>query len=404
MTDNTKLVVTTIQKLNTAISKKQYGEKLESIRHRRIVFIFDECHRSQFGDIHTRIKDFFTNHQMFGFTGTPILADNHNKRRTTADLFGERLHQYVITDAIKDENVLKFAIEYVGQYSKKDSKNEIDIQVEEIDRKELLESPDRLEKIVDYIIANHDRKTHAKEFTAMFCVSNVETLIKYYEIFKQKKHNLRIATIFSYAANEEDPGADGILPDELTVEDNVPENKHSREKLDEFIMDYNALFGSSFSTKDSQSFYNYYNDIAKQVRARKIDILLVVNMFLTGFDSPFLNTLYVDKNLKYHGLVQAFSRTNRILNEKKSQGNIICFRNLKKATDDAIALFSNKQAIEKVLMEPYEVYIEKFQKKLKELTDMVPTIDSVSYLENEEKERLFVQIFRELIRLKNILG
>ncbi len=292
----------------------------------------------------------------------------------------------------------------MGKYKEKEgSRNEIDIKVEDIDTKELLESPARLEKIVDYIIANHERKTHGKEFTAMFCVGSVDSLVKYYDIFKQKKTNLRIATVFSYAANEEDADANGLLPDELTIEDNIPVNKHSREKLDEYINDYNGMFGSNFSTKDTQSFYNYYKDIAKQVKARKIDILLVVNMFLTGFDSPSLNTLYVDKNLKYHGLIQAFSRTNRILNEKKSQGNIVSFRNLKKATDDAITLFSNKEAIEVVLMEPYESYVEKFNRRLKDLTDVVPTVESVSYLEDEEEELLFIKIFRELIRLKNIL-
>lgn len=404
LTDDTKLVVTTIQKLNTAISKIRYGAKMEKIKDERVVFIFDECHRSQFGDTHRRIKEFFTNHQMFGFTWTPILAENHSKGKTTKDLFGECLHKYVITDAIKDENVLKFSIEYVGKYKEKEgSRNEIDIKVEDIDTKELLESPARLEKIVDYIIANHERKTHGKEFTAMFCVGSVDSLVKYYDIFKQKKTNLRIATVFSYAANEEDADANGLLPDELTIEDNIPVNKHSREKLDEYINDYNGMFGSNFSTKDTQSFYNYYKDIAKQVKARKIDILLVVNMFLTGFDSPSLNTLYVDKNLKYHGLIQAFSRTNRILNEKKSQGNIVSFRNLKKATDDAITLFSNKEAIEVVLMEPYESYVEKFNRRLKDLTDVVPTVESVSYLEDEEEELLFIKIFRELIRLKNIL-
>lgn len=414
--DDTKLIVTTIQKLNTAISKKQYQGKMEKMQDERIVFIFDECHRSQFGDTHNRIKQFFNNPQMFGFTGTPIFADNAAKnelgKRTTKDLFGDCLHKYVITDAIKDENVLKFSVEYVGRYKKKDSATEIDIEVEDIDTKELMESPTRLEKISNYILAHHKRKTHNQEFTGMFCVSGVETLIKYYDILQKKKeageHNLKIATIFSFAANEEDADANGFLPDELSVVEEPRAlyglNKHSREKLDEYIGHYNQMFGSSFSTKDSQSFYNYYNDISKKVKERKVDILLVVNMFLTGFDSPALNTLYVDKNLKYHGLIQAYSRTNRILNEQKSQGNIVVFRNLKKYTDDAITLFSNKEAIEEIIMKPYEEYVNKFNEAFIELLKIAPTVNSVNDLQTEEDELKFIKAFRELMRLKNMLS
>jgi type I restriction enzyme R subunit len=347
--DDTKLIVTTIQKLNTAISKKQYLSQMEELKDKHIVFIFDECHRSQFGETHLAITKFFTKNQMIGFTGTPIFAENASNnalgKRTTKELFDDALHKYVITDAINDDNVLKFSIEYVGRYKEKEgSQTYKDIEVEAIDTKELLESEKRIEEIVDYIIANHDRKTHSKDFTAMMCVSSVPMLIKYYELFKSKKHNLKIATIFSYSANEEDQDATGEINLDESDGAHVDEehiNKHSREKLDEFIEDYNGIFGCKYSTKDSQSFYNYYNDISKRVKQKEIDILLVVNMFLTGFDSKTLNTLYVDKNLKYHGLIQAFSRTNRILNEQKSQGNIICFRNLKKHTDDAIALFSN---------------------------------------------------------------
>ncbi len=413
--DDTKLIVTTIQKLNTAISKKQYLSKMEKLQDERIVFIFDECHRSQFGETHNRIKAFFNNIQLFGFTGTPIFADNAVKnelgKRTTTELFGECLHKYVITDAIKDENVLKFSVEYVGKYKRKETATEIDIEVEDIDTKELMESPKRLEKIADYIIANHNRKTHNRDFTAMFCVSSVETLIKYYDIFQRKKeegkHNLRIATIFSYATNEDDADANGFLPEELSV---VEEPRalyglqaHSREKLDEFIEHYNQLFETKFSTKDSESFYNYYNDISKKVKERKIDILLVVNMFLTGFDSPTLNTMYVDKNLKYHGLIQAYSRTNRILNEQKSQGNIIVFRNLKNATDEAITLFSNKEAIEVIIMKPYEDYVKKFNEAFIELIKITPTVNSVNDLKSEDDELEFIKAFRELMRIKNIL-
>ncbi|QMU29971.1 type I restriction endonuclease subunit R [Adhaeribacter radiodurans] len=414
--DDTKLIVTTIQKLNTAISKKQYLEKMEKLKDERIIFIFDECHRSQFGETHNRIKAFFRNIQLFGFTGTPIFADNAVKnelgKRTTTELFGDCLHKYVITDAIKDENVLKFSVEYVGRYKQKDdSPNHIDIEVEDIDTKELMESPVRLDKIADYILANHARKTHNREFTAMFCVSSVETLIKYYDILHQKKeagqHHLKIATIFSYATNEDDKDANGFLPEELSVAEEPRVlyglQSHSREKLDEFIGHYNKLFDTKFSTKDSESFYNYYNDISKKVKERKIDILLVVNMFLTGFDSPTLSTLYVDKNLKYHGLIQAYSRTNRILNEQKSQGNIVVFRNLKKATDDAIALFSNKDAKDIIIMEPYEDYAKKFTEAFIQLLKIAPTVNSVNDLQTEEDELEFIKAFRELMRIKNVL-
>ena len=412
---DTKIIVTTIQKLNTAISKKAYLSKMEQLKDERIVFIFDECHRSQFGETHKRIKDFFNNHQMFGFTGTPIFADNAIKnelgKRTTTELFGECLHKYVITDAIKDENVLKFSVEYVGRYKQKESATEIDIEVEDIDRKELMESHKRLEKITDYIIANHNRKTHSREFTAMFCVGSTDMLVKYYDIFQRKKeegrHNLKIATIFSYVANEDDADANGYIPEEVSVVEEVPAlygmNRHKRDKLETYIGHYNGMFSANFSTKDSQSFYNYYNDISKKVKERKIDVLLVVNMFLTGFDSPALNTLYVDKNLKYHGLIQAYSRTNRIINEQKSQGNIVVFRNLKKSTDKAITLFSNKEAIDVIIMKPYEEYVKKFNDAFINLLKVTPTVNSVNDLVSELDELEFIKAFRELMRLKNTM-
>jgi len=235
----------------------------------------------------------------------------------------------------------------------------------------------------------------------MMCVSSVEMLIKYYEMFKRKEHKLKIATIFSYTANEEDKDADGIIELDGEAKEVTP---HSREKLDEYIEDYNKMFGTKYSTKDSQSFYNYYNELSKRVKNREIDILLVVNMFLTGFDAKSLNTLYVDKNLKYHGLIQAFSRTNRILNEQKSQGNIVCFRNLKPNTDDAIALFSNKEAKDIILMKPYEEYVSEFNEAYREkLLAIAPTVESVDELADEEAQFIFVQAFRALMRLKNIL-
>lgn len=405
---DSKLIVTTIQKLNNAISNDRHLLKMDKHKDKKIVFVFDECHRSQFGETHQRIVEFFTNKQLFGFTGTPIFADNAHSNRTTRDLFGECLHKYVITDAINDENVLKFSVEYVGRYREKtDSANEIDIDVEAIDTKELLESQQRLTKIADYIIANHHRKTHSKEFNAIFATASVEVLTKYYDIFKQKydsnQHKLKIATIFTYAANEDDKDADGMLDEDLQLDLLNKVNQHSRDKLESYVADYNKLFGTNYTTKDSTSFYNYYRDIADKVRKREIDILLVVNMFLTGFDSPSLNTLYVDKNLRYHGLLQAYSRTNRILNERKSQGNIVSFRNLKSATDEAIALFSNKDAKEVIFIEPYENYVNKFNEASQALLDHVSNPQAVDNLMGEESKLQFISLYRDLLRIKNIL-
>jgi len=408
--DDTKLIVTTLQKLNTAIMKERYQSAMEPLKDKHIIFIFDECHRSQFGDTHKRITEYFNRYQMFGFTGTPIFAENvsgnQHGKRTTKDLFGECLHKYVITDAIRDENVLKFAVEYIQTFKQQEQIK--DLEVEAINTKEVLEAPQRLEAIVDYIIANHDRKTHAKEFTAMFCVSSVEVLTAYYDLFKQKKdngdHNLKVATIFSYAANEEDKDANDLIAEETTDMTGKKVNQHSRDKLESYIGDYNAMFGTKYTTKDSQSFYNYYNELARRVREREVDILLVVNMFLTGFDSKPLNTLYVDKNLKYHGLIQAFSRTNRTMGEKKSQGNIVSFRNLKQATDDAISLFSNKNAKDTILLEPYEVYVQRFNEALEKLKAIAPTVDSVNQLQGEEEEFAFIKAYRELMRTFNVLN
>lgn len=414
LSDNTKLIVTTIQKLNTAISKKHHAGKMELLKDKKMVFIFDECHRSQFGETHKRIKKFFNNVQMFGFTGTPIFKENAVKndlgKRTTKDLFDDCLHKYVITDAIRDENVLKFAVEYVGKYKpENESNNNLDIDVEAIDTSELLESELRLEKIADYVIAHHSRKTHNRNFTAMMSVGSVASLIKYYEIFKRKQeageHKLKIGTIFSYGVNEDNLDADGsYMFDEREPGAGLEQaSPHSRDKLEAFIGDYNAFFNTKFTTKDSQSFYNYYNDIARRVKNREIDLMLVVNMFMTGFDSPWLNTLFVDRNLRYHGLIQAYSRTNRIVNEMKSQGNIVAFRNLKNATDEAITLFANKEAIEEVIVEPIEVSVEKFNAGVEALRDITPTVNSVDDLVDEEAELKFIKAFRNLMRIKNQL-
>lgn len=408
---DTKLIVTTIQKLNNAITRQRHALKMDALRDEKMVFIFDECHRSQFGETHQRITEYFTNHQLFGFTGTPIFADNAHgsgvNKRTTKDLFGECLHKYVITDAIRDENVLKFSVEYYKGFRVKEGSLQKDIQVEDIDGREAYEWNKRLEAIVDFIIANHDRKTHSRDFTAMMAISDVETLTKYYEIFKRKKeageHNLRIATIFSYTANEADKDADGMLDDDPQQANDGSVNQHSRDKLESYIADYNKMFGTSYNTRDTGSYYNYYRNIADRVKSREIDLLLVVNMFLTGFDSKTLNTLYVDKNLQYHGLIQAYSRTNRILNETKSQGNIIAFRNLKANTDKALELFANKDAKEDVFIAPYEDYVAEFNNALEKLREITPTPGDVDQLPDEDTELKFVEAYRYVLRLRNVL-
>ena len=406
--DDTKLIVTTIQKLNNAVSHKRHQAVMSKLQDDKLVLIFDECHRSQFGDTHARIKEHFNKAQMFGFTGTPIFAKNAIDQRTTKDLFEEQLHSYVITDAIRDENVLPFSVEYVGKYRHKDSRNEIDIEVEAIDVKELMESSQRASKIVDYILDHHDRKTHSKEFTAMFCVSSIDALIRYYQIFKNRqqagKNDLKIATIYSYNANEEPKQVDDLSDaDGLVVAEAKKINVHARDKLEEFIDDYNQMFNTNYSTKN-EGYYSYYIDIANRVINQEVDILLVVNMFLTGFDAKYLNTLYVDKNLRYHGLIQAYSRTNRTTNDKKSQGNIVVFRNLKKNTDEAVQLYSDKDAKEIIFRAPYEDQVQDFNQALAVLYAITPTVDSVNNLSSEDDELGFVQSFRELIRLMNELA
>lgn len=373
-----KLVITTIQKLTRAIDNDRYEHKMNALKDKKIILIFDECHRSQFGDMHRKITDFFSNIQYFGFTGTPIFSENANKFRTTKDLFGDCLHRYLIKDAISDKNVLGFAVEYVGRYKDK-NRNQPDIEVEAIDTKELMESDQRLSAIADYILNNHNAKTFNKEFTGIFAVSSIQVLNKYYELFKAKDHNLKIATIFSYGANEEDEGGD----------------EHSRDRLERYMKDYNSMFGTNYST---DTFDEYYVDVAKRVKDKQIDILLVVNMFLTGFDSKYLNTLYVDKNLKYHGLVQAFSRTNRILNEKKKQGNIVCFRNLKDRVDEAITLYSDENALETVLMKSYKEYVEDFNHILTDMRAVVTEVRDVDDLQSEKEKLDFITRFRELLR------
>ncbi|MBC5792014.1 type I restriction endonuclease subunit R [Providencia sp. JUb39] len=417
---DTKLVLTTIQKLNTAITKENHIAKLEHLQDKRIVFIFDECHRSQFGETHRNIKKFFRNSQLFGFTGTPIFAENVNLtmgiEQTTEILFDDCLHKYVIVDAIRDENVLRFSVEYLGENRKVNPSDSDAILTQPIESKEVLESETRLSQVTDYILACHDAKTGHREFTAIFCVGSVELLIRYYQLFKIKQAELlrqnphyrplKIATIFTYAPNEpiDKESASDMLDEEDIVLPNTKIPSSSRDYLDSFILDYNQLFSTNKSAKDSDSFRDYYVDIAERVKNREIDILLVVNMFLTGFDSKPLNTLYVDKNLRYHGLIQAFSRTNRILNKKKSQGNIVCFRNLKQNTDDAIRLFSNKNAKSIVLVQPYNEYLTDYREKLQILLDIAENPAAVDLLQTDEEKEAFVKAYRDVLRLRNIMN
>ncbi|MXS72086.1 HsdR family type I site-specific deoxyribonuclease [Flavobacteriaceae bacterium W22] len=401
---NVRIIVTTIQKLNNAISGRNLS-KMKTIQNERMVFIFDECHRSQFGDTHKNIINYFTNIQLFGFTGTPILAENADGEKTTASLFGKCLHKYVITDAIRDENVLKFSVEYIQTFKQKE--HIIDLKIEQINETEVFEAPERKEAIADYIIQYHDQKTQSKKFCAMMCVQDIDSVIQYYEIFKRKKlngeHNLKITTIFSFTQNEEE------MEEQVAAQINMaaePQTQygykpHRRELLENYVEDFNEMFGEKQNIKDTEGYYNYYNAIAKKSKHPKheADILLVANMFLTGFDSKSLNTLYVDKNLQYHGLIQAFSRTNRILDKNKTQGNIVCFRNLKDKTDEAIALFSNKEAIDEIIVEPYEIYVDKFNEATQKLLEIVPEVASVDGLYSEEDKLQFILAFRALIRL-----
>lgn len=396
-----KVVVTTIQKLNNAISKPNYLKQMEKIKDKRIVFIFDECHRTQFGETHAKISEFFRNKQFFGFTGTPIFAENAVKYRTTKDLFGDCLHKYTIKEAIDDENVLGFSVEYYSTFNLK-NKDGDDLSPDEmiengIDTKEVFSNRKRLENIVDFIISNHNTKTSNREYQSIFAISDINTLIEYYNIFKERGTNLKIASIFTYEANVD------LANDEGTFEVEGEECKHPREHLDKMVADYNKMFGENFNLNSDNGFNSYFIDISRKVKERKIDILLVVNMFLTGFDSKYLNTLYVDKNLKYHGLIQAYSRTNRILNVNKPHGNIVCFRNLKKRTDEAIRLFSDENAIETVLMKSYEEYVEIFNRYIELLRTLALTSEEVDNLESEENKLAFIENFKNLLRVMNRL-
>lgn len=404
-----KLVLTTIQKLDRAL-KGQFSKDIEYLKDKKVVFIFDECHRSQFGDTHRRIKKFFENNQMIGFTGTPIFDENSNNKNlgyVTNRLFGGdesgALHKYLINDAISDNNVIPFSVDYVGTVKLKDEIE--DKKVKSIDTKEVFDSKKRISYITDSIIEIHNTKTKDRSFNAILATSSIPTLIKYYQEFKKRKlsgeHNLRVATIFSYQANEDENANKDAVENDGTFEDKEEYVPHSREYLEEAISDYNKIYNTKFST---DTFREYNDDVSKKVKSLEIDILIVVNMFLTGFDSKKLNTLYVDKNLKYHGLLQAFSRTNRIINPKKSHGNIVCYRPLKDDVDNAIKLFSNTDADQsKVIMKRFEAYVFDFQEQLAKVKNIALESDDVVNINSEEGKAKFIITFRELLRIMNIL-
>ena len=371
-----KIILTTIQKLNTAVKKDYYSKRIESMRDKKVVMIFDECHRSHFGECHKNIVHFFRNLQIFGFTGTPIFAENAKQELTTHDVFGECLHKYMIKDAIADENVLGFLVEY---YNGKLDANEM--------------SDTRMKEIAEFILNNFGKSTYGGEFNALFAVQSVPMLLKYYKIFKELNPKIKIAAIFTYAPNSSQDDAKTGMNQGFET-DNV-----ASDELQEIMDDYNRNFGTAFTT---DNFQNYYDDINERMKKRKadqepIDLLIVVGMFLTGFDAKKLNTLYVDKNMEYHGLLQAFSRTNRVLNEKKRFGKILCFRDLKDNVDASIKLFS-QGGIEAVTRPPFK----EVKKQLNELSisflEHYPTMASVDALKSEYDKKKFLLAFREIIK------
>jgi len=416
---NARIIITTIQKLDSFIGKN----KGHSVFKQHIVLIFDECHRSQFGDMHQKIIKTFKNYHIFGFTGTPIFAVNAGSggnplMRTTPQAFGDKLHTYTIVDAINDGNVLPFRIDYVNTVKMADNVN--DTQVRAIDIEKAMSAPERVREVTGYILDHFDQKTKRNSFYALkgqrvagfnsiFAVASIPMAMKYYTEFKrqlaERNRKLSVATIFSFSANEDDP--EDAVPDEGFETDKL--DKSSRDFLESAIADYNQTFNVNFDTS-ADKFQNYYKDISLRVKNRQIDLLIVVNMFLTGFDATTLNTLWVDKNLRQHGLIQAFSRTNRILNSVKTFGNIICFRDLKQATDDAIALFGDKEAGGIVLLKTYDDYYNGFEEDGKHksgYTELMATLQT-SYpigqpIIGEEAQKDFIRLFGAILRLKNIL-
>ena len=413
--DDNKIIVTTIQKLNNLM--KSEGDL--SIYGKQVVFIFDECHRSQFGEAQKNLKKKFKKFYQFGFTGTPIFPQNALGAETTASVFGRELHSYVITDAIRDEKVLKFKVDYndVRPHFKAIETELDEKKLSAAENKQALLHPDRIREITQYILNNFRQKTHRlhagnKGFNAMFAVSSVDAAKLYYESFRELQKNsdkpLRVATIFSFAANEEQEAIGDIQDESLEVS---AMNSSAKEFLSAAIADYNALFKTNFSV-DSDGFQNYYRDLAKQVKAKEIDLLIVVGMFLTGFDAPTLNTLFVDKNLRYHGLMQAFSRTNRIYDATKTFGNIVTFRDLEQATIDAITLFGDKNTKNVVLEKSYKEYMEGFtdvatgeakrgfMEVVKELETRFP---DPAAIEKESDKKAFAKLFGEYLQIENVL-
>lgn len=417
-----KIVVTTIQKLNEFVKKNPSHE----IYDKHCVIIYDECHRSQFGDAQKNIRKSFKNYYQFGFTGTPIFPENALGSDTTAGIFGAQLHSYVITDAIRDKKVLKFKVDYNDIRAKfKAAETETDDKKLKELEKRMLVHPERISKIVEYILKVYNTKTHRNEyynikqkrlngFNAIFAVQSVEAAKLYYEEFQKQQENLpeekrlKVATIYSFAANEE-RNAIGDIPDE-NFEPSAMEST-AKEFLDKVISDYNDYFKTNFSTNGSE-FQNYYKDLSKKVKDKKIDILIVVGMFLTGFDAPTLNTLFVDKNLRYHGLIQAFSRTNRILNKVKTFGNIVCFRDLEKATKNAIKTFGDENSVNVILEKSYNDYIKGFKdeetgKSVKGYIDLcneiVKKFPKPVEIEKNQDKKEFAELFGELLKTENIL-
>ena len=376
---NSKIIITTIQKLNAAVSKTWYSNKIETIRHSRIVMIFDECHRSHFGDSHKKIMKFFDNAQIFGFTGTPIFTENAVDGHTTKEIFGNCLHKYLIKDAIADENVLGFLVEYYHGNEIVDNDNQA-----------------RMEEIAKFILNNFNKSTFDGEFDALFAVQSVSMLIRYYKIFKSLNPKIRIGAVFTYAANNS-------LDDEQTgmgTGQYAKEGVGEADELQTIMDDYNNMFGTAFTT---ENFRAYYDDINLRMKKKKadmkpLDLCLVVGMFLTGFDSKKLNTLYVDKNMEYHGLLQAFSRTNRVLNEKKRFGKIVCFRDLKNNVDTSIKLFSNSDNSEDIVRPPFEDVKKEYKCLATEFLKKYPTPSSIDFLQSENDKKNFVLAFRDIIR------
>lgn len=410
-----KIIVTTIQKLNNLMRSEEHLP----VYDQQVVFIFDEAHRSQFGEAQKNLKKKFKKYYQFGFTGTPIFPDNALGSETTASVFGRELHAYVITDAIRDEKVLRFKVDYndVRPQFKGIETEQDEAKLSAAENKRLLLHPERIREISTYILRNFRLKTHRNEgsnkgFNAMFAVSSVEAAKCYYQkinaLQKDSDRPLKIATIFSYAANEEQ-NAIGDITDE-TFEPSAMDVS-AKEFLEKVIADYNAMFKTSFSL-ESKSFENYYRDLSNRVKNQEVDLLIVVGMFLTGFDAPMLNTLFVDKNLRYHGLLQAYSRTNRIYNSTKSFGNIVTFRDLEKATIDAITLFGDKSTKNVILEKSYQEYLEGFtdiitgkacrgyNEIVKELKEQFPDPDEIH---TTADKKAFVKLFGEYLQVENIL-